>query len=366
VAVIRIVIPRAEKLGFWPIVSSTCLCAAAGMNSSLRRRCVALAALLSLVIATATVAVVIAPCPATADQIAQLKAQAGAISQDLVEDQLQIDAYQQQYSVASAKVAADARAIVQMGGRIAQDKRRLNRDRRDVEEQAILSYMNAGTNLSGSDAVLFTGNGEAAELTNEYSELATGNIDVAMDQLHIAQRALGSEQQALQQQLNRDQLEQSQEAADLTNAMDTEQQMVSMQRQVTGQLAAAVAAQAAAQAAAAAAAVAAAQRAAVTVSVTAASSAQVVSATPGLNTFLQCVVQAESGGNYSAVSPTGQYMGAFQFSQATWNMAAQAAGLSNLVGVAPNLASPAEQDAVAIALYSLDGEQPWLGDRCTS
>ena len=78
------------------------------------------------------------------------------------------------------------------------------------------------------------------------------------------------------------------------------------------------------------------------------------------------MVQAESGGNYGAVSPNGLYMGAFQFSQSTWNLAAQAAGLPSLVGVRPNLATKAEQDTVAVALYALDGEQPWLGDRCSS
>ena len=86
---------------------------------------------------------------------------------------------------------------------------------------------------------------------------------------------------------------------------------------------------------------------------------------PPLPPFLQCVVQAESGGNYGAVSPNGEYMGAFQFSQSTWNMAAQAAGLPYLVGVPPNRATKAEQDTVAVTLYSLDGEQPWLGDRCS-
>jgi hypothetical protein len=85
-----------------------------------------------------------------------------------------------------------------------------------------------------------------------------------------------------------------------------------------------------------------------------------------LNAFLQCVVQAESGGDYGAVSPGGTYMGAFQFSQSTWNMAALAAGRPDLVGVHPNLASKADQDTVAVALYALDGERPWLGDRCSS
>jgi hypothetical protein len=59
-------------------------------------------------------------------------------------------------------------------------------------------------------------------------------------------------------------------------------------------------------------------------------------------------------------------MGAFQFSQPTWNVAAQDAGFPGLVGVHPNVASKADQDTLAVALYALDGEQPWLGDRCSS
>ena len=86
---------------------------------------------------------------------------------------------------------------------------------------------------------------------------------------------------------------------------------------------------------------------------------------PALNGFLTCVVQAESGGNYGVVSPNGLYMGAFQFSQSTWNTAAQAAGLGLLVGVPPNMATRAEQDTVAVTLFNLDGQQPWLGDRCS-
>jgi hypothetical protein len=77
-------------------------------------------------------------------------------------------------------------------------------------------------------------------------------------------------------------------------------------------------------------------------------------------------VQAESGGNYQAVSPNGLYRGAFQFSQATWNFAAQAADRPDLIGVPPNEASKADQDTLAVALYALDGERPWLGDRCSS
>jgi hypothetical protein len=180
--------------------------------------------------------------------------------------------------------------------------------------------------------------------------------------------------------------------------------MESQQAQVTGQLATAVAQQQAAQAAAAAAAVQAAQNEATARAQAAAAVSHAPSTTqapaptqtqapaptqtqapaastpapapapaaapsgnstdPALNPFLQCVVQHESGGNYGAVSPNGQYMGAFQFSQASWNEAAEAAGRPDLVGVPPNLASKADQDTMAVTLYSLDGQAPWV-DGCS-
>jgi hypothetical protein len=55
-------------------------------------------------------------------------------------------------------------------------------------------------------------------------------------------------------------------------------------------------------------------------------------------------------------------MGGFQFQQSTWNLAAQLAGLPQLIGVPPNQASKAEQDTLAVALYNAEGERPWLGD----
>jgi len=33
--------------------------------------------------------------------------------------------------------------------------------------------------------------------------------------------------------------------------------------------------------------------------------------------------------------------------------------------VHPNQATKPEQDTVAVALFALDGQQPWLGDRCS-
>ena len=268
---------------------------------------------------------------------------------------------------------ADGQALAAIGTRIDQEKRRITTETHVVRELAIVSYMDAGASLSGSDAV-FTGNAQKVELANEYSAISAGNIETALDRFHAAQRMLQATQVTLLQAQTKDRSDAAHQANDLAQAHGTENKMESEQARVTGQLAEVVAQQAAAEAAAAAAAVVAAQRAAAAKAAQA-SVAKVTGTTgslsgggsggdPALNPYLQCVVQAESGGNYAAVSANGLYMGAFQFSQATWNMAAQAAGLSNLIGVPPNLASRADQDDVAIALYALDGEQPWLGDRC--
>lgn len=61
--------------------------------------------------------------------------------------------------------------------------------------------------------------------------------------------------------------------------------------------------------------------------------------------------QCESHGNYQAVSRTGRYRGAYQFSQSTWE---SVGGTGD-----PAQAPPAEQDARARALYQRSGAAPW-------
>jgi hypothetical protein len=77
--------------------------------------------------------------------------------------------------------------------------------------------------------------------------------------------------------------------------------------------------------------------------------------------FLACVRMRESGGNYGAVSPDGLYRGAYQFHQSTWNNVASMAGRPDLIGVPPNLASPSDQDLLAVTLYRAAGAAPWGG-----
>jgi hypothetical protein len=329
--------------------------------------------------------------PAGADSVANLQSRAATVAHDLVLEQLQVDAAQQLTSVAAARVTADRQAIAQLDRQLLADQQDIARHLQVVQAQAIRSYINSGADSSGTDAALFAGGTSRAQATSEYVGLAVGTITADLAQLHAAQRALQARQAQLQARQNQDRADEASRSAALDQASTAAARLQAQQADVTGQLAAAVAAQQAAQATAAAAAVASARKAAPaaaspTATIPAPGPGAAGSGTgaapvpapspsgdpypnladPALNAFLSCVVQAESGGNYSIVSPDGRYMGAFQFSQPTWNTAARIAGLGLLVGVPPNRASRAEQDTVAVALFALDGQQPWLGDRCSS
>jgi multidrug efflux pump subunit AcrA (membrane-fusion protein) len=69
--------------------------------------------------------------------------------------------------------------------------------------------------------------------------------------------------------------------------------------------------------------------------------------------------QCESSNNYQAVSRNGLYFGAYQFYPGTWDNTARLAGRDDLIGVRPDSASPADQDAMALALWQRRGSQPW-------
>ncbi|MGH9920071.1 MAG: transglycosylase family protein [Nitrososphaerales archaeon] len=314
-------------------------------------RCGVAVSCLTLV-SSITAAVVAVPRPAGADQVSDLKAQAAHVSQQLVEEQLQVGGYEQQYEIADQKLQRDEQAIATTEQQISQDQQSVVRNRALVRRQALYDYTNSSGTLGGVQQ-LFVGSAKTAEVRSAYEQVATANVQNSIDQLQVAQSTLRSEQAVLEHQEAADQATTSQAAQLEEQAQNTQSQLQSLQAQVNGQLATAVAQQQAAEEAAAAAAI---------------RNARGLSAGRALGdsqlpAFLQCVMQAESSGNYGAVSPGGVYKGAFQFSQATWDEAASLAGLPNLVGMPPNQATPAQQDALAIALYSADGERPWY-DPC--
>ena len=68
--------------------------------------------------------------------------------------------------------------------------------------------------------------------------------------------------------------------------------------------------------------------------------------------------QCESTQNYRAISSSGRYRGAYQFSIRTWNWVSEM-HYPDLVGVDPIDASPPDQDKMAYKLYEINGWDPW-------
>ena len=68
--------------------------------------------------------------------------------------------------------------------------------------------------------------------------------------------------------------------------------------------------------------------------------------------------QCESTQNYRAVSLSGRYRGAYQFSVRTWDWVA-GMHYPELVGVDPIDAVPSDQDKMAYKLYEINGWDPW-------
>jgi hypothetical protein len=315
--------------------------------------------------------------PAAADQVSDLKSQAAQIAQDLVLEQLQIGAYQQQQELDSVKVRQDEAQIGSTEDQISSDVSRVDRDHKRLEVEAVSAYVNMIPEADGGQNV-FAGNLSDAFARTEYVVVTSGDTSLAIDTLRTDENGLQAERSALEQQEAQDRAATNQESAQANAAAQKQVELNSKQSEITGALAVAVTQQQATQAAAAAQAVRAAEAAAAASAsrvssapqsapaATATSSAGGSAGTsgdPALPPFLQCVLRVESGDNYGAVSPGGAYMGGFQFSQPTWNEAAQLAGMPQLINVPPNEASPAQQDDLAIALYNADGQQPW-DDSC--
>ena len=352
--------------------------ATSGWRRPLRRT---LTGLLAAFVAMTTCMVVLLARPSGADQVSSLQSEATSVAQQLVHAELVVDADQQQAAAANARVAAAQVALATTNHQIAADEESIARRQSEIRRQAITDYMGAGEQVPASGAFLFSGNLNRAQATNEYVNIATGHITIALDQLRTAETDLRNSRATLGRQQQAADAAQASAEADLGGARSAASRLQGLQSRIQGQLAVAVSAAQARQAeqvrsslvsykpspvvSMPAGAPTTTRPSVPTVGTTPAPPAGGNLSDPFLPPFLACVVQAESGGNYSIVSANGLYMGAFQFAQGTWNSAAAAAGLGYLVGVPPNDASRAAQDTVAVVLYHLDGERPWLGDRCS-
>jgi cell wall-associated NlpC family hydrolase len=129
--------------------------------------------------------------PTGAATIGSLQAQANQLQQEISSTQAQIGALGQRYDQAESQLAAINDQITVTKGKIATDQQRVSTDRLNLRTAAIVEYVNSGTTSNANP--LFSGSQQKAALQQEYGQVATGNLDVAVADLHTAEVALDAE-----------------------------------------------------------------------------------------------------------------------------------------------------------------------------
>ncbi len=197
--------------------------------------------------------VVLATRPASGDSVASARAAAAAIEAKLNAAQNEMSALSQQYDAASARLQSIEASIAATKATIASDQAQVDHDRSVLSKAAIANYVSDGS--ASTDNPIFSSNEKTVGAATEYSQIAEGNINLAMDNLHTAENTLNAQQAQLQEQQGQAaQAVSTEQAAEQQNAQEIQTQKSAL-AQENGQIAALVQqqqqqqAQAAAQAA---------------------------------------------------------------------------------------------------------------------
>lgn len=186
----------------WPTVTDAEQCSTAkwGTSKTARTRSYRrLVTLPALAIVTAITSTVVAPLrPAGADQIADAKAEAAALSAKLTQEQQQVQSLTDQVNAAQYKVAQLDQQIAAGQQQIAADQVQVSKNEAKLRTQAISDYTHSGSSpqLEG----MFSTTNNTAGIRNTYAAIATGNVTNTVDSLHTAQANLRTEEAVLQQQ----------------------------------------------------------------------------------------------------------------------------------------------------------------------
>lgn len=194
--------------------------------------------------------------PASADPIADARAQAAAITAKIQAAEAQIQALTGQVTAADYRLSQLQGQIDASKVELAKDQQQVSQDQAQLRSQAIADYTSSGT--TSTDTQLFTSNVNTSGIRSEYSAIATGNVTATIARLHTAQAHLQDTQTSLEQQqaqakATRDSLTQSQSQAsalaqqDQTTlaSVDANIQNLVAQQKAAAEAAAAQAAQAA-------------------------------------------------------------------------------------------------------------------------
>jgi len=143
-------------------------------------------------------AVISSSRPASADQIADAKAQAAAITAKIQATEAQIQSLTGQVTAADYRLSQLQGRIAASRSQMAKDQSEVSKDQGQLRTQAISDYTSNGA--SSQVTQMFSSNPNTSGIRSEYSSIATGNVTTTIDDLHSAQTQLQNTQNALEQQ----------------------------------------------------------------------------------------------------------------------------------------------------------------------
>jgi peptidoglycan DL-endopeptidase CwlO len=140
----------------------------------------------------ALLATIAAPEPGQAATVGSLQAQADRLQQQIQSTGAEISALGQRYDKAQDELTSIDEQITETKDKIATDQHHVAIDHLHLRSAAVAAYMSVGLGVANNP--LFSGNQKAYAATEEYGQVATGNLDVAVATLHTAQVTLSAAQ----------------------------------------------------------------------------------------------------------------------------------------------------------------------------
>ena len=133
---------------------------------------------------------------AAGDAISDAKAKAAAIEAQLSQAQNEMSALSQQYDEAKYHLGQINSNISTTKANIAADQQQVSKDKTTLAKAAVANYISDGT--AAAQNSIFSGSQETAGATNEYNQIAEGDISLAVDNLHTAENSLNAQVAQLQ------------------------------------------------------------------------------------------------------------------------------------------------------------------------
>jgi cell wall-associated NlpC family hydrolase len=191
--------------------------------------------------------VVLVSRPVGADSISDAKAKAAQIEGELSSAQAQMSTLSQQYDAAQVKLTQVNANIATTKAAIAANVQKVNKDKTTLEKAAIANYVSQGS-AAGQNPI-FSNNEKTLGAATEYNDIASGDINQAVANLHTAENKLSAQEAQLTTQQGQAQdAVNAEQAAVAANAQVVQEQSNAL-AQENGQIATLVAQQQAAEAA---------------------------------------------------------------------------------------------------------------------